>query len=536
MTPHEKGNLDPSFFMDVDPVHGVHRPNHGLANALRKAVLVPLVTEAFKSSFQGSEHGSFALSANEVLGMQIAMLFEVCGRDSDIGFSDSPQVFLGYHVKSVAAFDKYALETGLGAEVSEKCHDALERMYMESKTSASRPFKHVAEKCHDLDLFRCYGGFRMNEKLGQLEREIGAEATNRLARTAVVNIVATGDRLLFSPFSNIGTRSYNPAEFPVCSMPAGCFHALQLMLAEPEVTVAQLPLVDGEHATRFIGSAFKRLHAAQMSKWKHTQWNSKAIAEQRTAVLDALRKLLKVYCKSKNNGTEDDKDDCVLRGNDAYRTLKDKADYADEYVEDMAVRLWTSGEVKIERDGSVRELCSILNETIRNDASGGTSYDEGSVEATAILGAAVTVVCMIQHHLNAGRRSGLSQPSFWPGGTSGSGENKSTEEHTVYRGGGLPEEHLRFFERVLAASDPLYRVPGLLATSFQRGVAIRFMGRSGALPKVLWEIKLKDPDDFGGGCKQVNFLEKTAYGGEKEVGVLTCFPYDTADLPPPVFP
>jgi hypothetical protein len=42
-------------------------------NAPRKAV--PLVAEAFDSSFQGSEHGSFALSVNEMLGMQIAMLF-----------------------------------------------------------------------------------------------------------------------------------------------------------------------------------------------------------------------------------------------------------------------------------------------------------------------------------------------------------------------------------------------------------------------------------------------------------------------------
>ena len=122
---------------------------------------------------------------------------------------------------------------------------------------------------------------------------------------------------------------------------------------------------------------------------------------------------------------------------------------------------------------------------------------------------------MMQHHLNASRRKGLKQPSQWPDGPNGAGENRSTEQNTTFRGGGLPPEHLGFY-KALAKSQQVYRVPGLLATSFQRRVAHQFMERAGTLPKVVWHVKLKDPDQLTGGCKHVNFLEQTAFTTEKE--------------------
>ena len=131
---------------------------------------------------------------------------------------------------------------------------------------------------------------------------------------------------------------------------------------------------------------------------------------------------------------------------------------------------------------------------------------------------------MIQHHLNAGRRKGLSAPSIWPEGANGVGDCNSAKKDTTFRGGGIPEAHVHFY-KALAGTGRIYRIPGLLATSFKTSVAIGFMSRAKDDPKVLWTIKLKDREELGGGCNQVSFLEKTAYTQEKEFlfSTYSCF-------------
>jgi hypothetical protein len=51
--------------------------------------------------------------------------------------------------------------------------ESLERMYMEAKTERSLPYKLVLERCHDLDLYRCYGKKRMIEKRDRMKTELG---------------------------------------------------------------------------------------------------------------------------------------------------------------------------------------------------------------------------------------------------------------------------------------------------------------------------------------------------------------------------
>lgn len=87
-------------FMDYDDVFGVHRPNHGIANAVRKALLVPYVANLHVKHYNGTavkgysfDKQDFALDPQLVFTMQVAMLFEVCGRESDIGFSDDSEVW-----------------------------------------------------------------------------------------------------------------------------------------------------------------------------------------------------------------------------------------------------------------------------------------------------------------------------------------------------------------------------------------------------------------------------------------------------------
>jgi hypothetical protein len=44
---------------------------------------------------------------------------------------------------------------------------------MEAKTERSLPYKLVLERCHDLDLYRCYGKKRMIEKRDRMKTELG---------------------------------------------------------------------------------------------------------------------------------------------------------------------------------------------------------------------------------------------------------------------------------------------------------------------------------------------------------------------------
>ena len=255
----DQGKLPAAFFMDVGvpPVFGVHRPNHGLANALRKAALVRPVTKAC----------SLSLDETLLQVMEVAMLFEKCSRESDIGFNDDQKAFLRYQQASYEAFDKYAQEMKLDTDARQKCKDALERMYRSPKTSESKHIKRVFELCHDLDLYRCLGGDRMVEKLEKIKQKVGPAAGDKLARQAIEWIVATGDRLMFSPFPDLVPRDYQSI-FAQCSEPEGCMRALGLLpvtgtqSASAAYVPAPSPKIPGEHPTRFSDSKFKRLHTA----------------------------------------------------------------------------------------------------------------------------------------------------------------------------------------------------------------------------------------------------------------------------------
>jgi len=154
--------------------------------------------------------------------------------------------------------------------------------------------------------------------------------------------------------------------------------------------------------------------------------------------------------------------------------------------------------------GCSRELCSILNEAIRED-----DHDfEGVLGVKPIpklLAPAVPFVCMLQYHLNAGRRA-QDRQMLWPDG------KNSDEAWTVFRGSGLPESHQGFF-RNLQGKDQWYRVPHPLATSFVKHKAYDFMRlQPDKQPKVLWIIKI-DPSLK---CMNVNFMDKTEVEGEHE--------------------
>ena len=128
---------DSPLLVDRGPVYGIERPNHNLLNAVRKAELVPVLISAFRSSFNSSaldacyktltQETFQKLSAEVVLSTQVALLFEVIGRKSDIGFDDDPTTFLRYHRTSCTEFQKYAV-THLESTAAQLALEALQRM------------------------------------------------------------------------------------------------------------------------------------------------------------------------------------------------------------------------------------------------------------------------------------------------------------------------------------------------------------------------------------------------------------------------
>jgi len=271
---------------------------------------------------------------------------------------------------------------------------------------------------------------------------------------------------------------------------------------------------------RFCSTNFKVAHAALTAKWKLTKWDEPSnLEEQLTLIKESLRSLLTEYCKSYPG----------MNAGMAFEMYLHEALKPEETTADFVARLWCLDAKAREPPNTGleflkgRKLYSILAETIRKDDI-----------SSPLFQPAVTLVCMLQHHLNSARRHGdhvpCNRPVKWPGGRDGpSGENPlddviwSTEMHTVWRGGTLPREHLPFYEemahRSKTRSDAFYRVPQLLATSFHKRVAFEFQEQF-VDNRVLWKVKLRDPNelpqDGGGGCNQATLIEKSAYKTEHE--------------------
>ena len=314
-----------------------------------------------------------------------------------------------YHRASCKAFDVYAKQIPLPEATHRNCLDALERMYMGAKSEASKPYKHVFEKAHDLDLFRCYPSGRMLQKIDAIKTELGVEHGDLLAKKAVQLIALMGDRVLFSPCATVSTQGYHRERFAHCSSLEGALDALQMAGSLEDLLAAAAPtlpamrpgalvmrgaeLLEGAQPTRvrFIGSHFKRLLAAQNAKWRLILWDKQAVAIQRAELLDALRALIAAHCQHYRSVIKQKEGNAFER---ALTKLTDKQ----ARVEDVAVVLWSATKAQANLGG--REFCSVLNEALRVDTGVCESADEhSSVEAQCIsarLEPATLLTAMLQ--------------------------------------------------------------------------------------------------------------------------------------------
>ena len=510
----EPPNYYMDFFWDGGDGHRVERPNHGLANAVRKAFLGKHLVSEYRTHYVGtswSKQDFDNVMENHLVVMQIALLFETCCRESEIGFGDDQETYAKYRKASCEAFDNFAKSKSMSSRQARVCLVALEHMYMQlnapetyhidpADATILQITKHIFEMSHDLDLCRCTFKSKMDEHLKSLKRDVGTQRMEAIAACVEQAILVTGDRLMYSPTQGI-ERGYHPKDFFTYSTDVvKCLNVVEKAFCQKEIVKtaaatkkAHYEKVHGELGTRLSTSQFRNLHNALLARWAVTEWTKLQQYKQIKELIEAIEQLVNAYGEEQN--VQEDHTNAFLET--VIPTLFAAAGMK-KNMEIVATKIWTLPD---KLDGPKVEFCNILNHAIRTDHP-------------LQIGPATKITCMMQHFLNAERREKCNA-NCWPQGDKAEkGKGWSTTENTVYRGGGLPDEHGEFFKCMNDLKPRAYRVPMLLATSFDKGVAKGFMDRQPeSMPKVLWTIKLDAEDK----CKHVNYLEKiTNIQGESE--------------------
>jgi hypothetical protein len=477
---------------DHEAVHGVERPNHSLANALRKAALAPAVIAALEANDAGTAP---TFDAEELVALQLALVFAVCGRESEASSSDDPEAHARFRRVSCDALVAHVRQRGFAEPVVLAASSALESMYDSGAAAAAvgptaAAMRRVVRMCHFLDLFRCLRAETMTKKLASTVEPFvgGPPASNRLARRAVAAIRATGDRLLSdAPAGDLPgcTRcdpevEYDAEAFPRCSLDAReCWRAITASAAAAESREGGGG--GGGHVSAlgrtFATSAFRReyLAAAPPSDYM----------ELLTVVRNALQAHARACGHDKRHA-----DDMHVG------LMKEACEHRHELVNEtmsVAQRLWTSQALY----RNERELCHIINAAIRADGP------DDLIAEVAKLSRGINML------LVSTRRG--AKPARFP------------TDGKCYRGGVLPDAHRFFYERV----GSQFRVPGFLATSLSRPKAVWFANRAstgchGGNHKVVWEVRV-DPegkDDDSMLCRNANYVERTNCAGESCLVVL----------------
>ena len=209
-------NLLQEWSYDLEPRNGIERPNHALANGIRKAILVTLVIKAYRMSpgVYKAQFGeaSFQFTPLHEQVMEVAILFEKCCRESDIGFSsDGPlhtgtkvgqKEFLRYDSNSRKALNSFYQQAGFDNAVQATFHDCvagLKAMYSGHSSAVALTF----EMAHGLDCLRCYNKSQLDKEIFKtLTEHLGAEGCQELAIAAENLLRATGDRIMYCPSGN----------------------------------------------------------------------------------------------------------------------------------------------------------------------------------------------------------------------------------------------------------------------------------------------------------------------------------------------
>lgn len=134
--------------------HTIYRPNHGLAHTLRCAHAIPEVATQFSRSAKGKHR--YLFTQEDIKRMQVAMLFFVVGRQNEMGFFSSPELYYKFRRASSQAFQDYAEQHLMWLYKSkEEIKRYADIIFDYHNLAKSDPAAMIMKQAHCLDLLRC---------------------------------------------------------------------------------------------------------------------------------------------------------------------------------------------------------------------------------------------------------------------------------------------------------------------------------------------------------------------------------------------
>lgn len=194
----------------------IHRYNHGLAHATRKAFFIPFIIDYLlrhgKDEIVQNLQGLIDSEGVEkvIEKLQIAIIFEVAGRESECGSRDDLKTYTQYLENSSNAFRDYCYKNDLVGESRLFASDTEVELFANAiKNKYHNRFQDpdkidvltaILDIGHTLDEFRCYWPSRMQDELGTIDtyyaKDKGSRDLWQLAKFCQKAVRVTGDRLM----------------------------------------------------------------------------------------------------------------------------------------------------------------------------------------------------------------------------------------------------------------------------------------------------------------------------------------------------
>ncbi|GAB4226914.1 MAG: hypothetical protein Tsb0021_03340 [Chlamydiales bacterium] len=213
--PYKDTHIKPRELKKVFKGETVHRYNHGSTHTTRKVFYIPYVVEyfsrhanshlakQFKKELESSSLEDF------IQKLQIAIIFEVAGRESEFGWSANDPTYDNYLKSSAEKFKAYCIRKELvGKNKLFRNSEELERYALGIKEKYPNRIKQekdmdlvasILDTTHSLDLARCYWPSAFLATITQICQNYSNEKNNQdyweLTKFSQSLIRATGDRL-----------------------------------------------------------------------------------------------------------------------------------------------------------------------------------------------------------------------------------------------------------------------------------------------------------------------------------------------------
>jgi hypothetical protein len=203
----------------------IYRPNHGLAHTVRGAFYVPYILDYYANHAVDDQFKNYCktLTRDELIKIQKALLFVVSGRESDLGFSDNPSIYMGYRKRCGEQFVEFAKQDGWSEKDIKKFHNLVvyygDPHYTDKYPDNSQNthyISHIMKLAHNIDLLRCYDPLQFQRDVIQENSELvektpaQAEFLKQLVLLAQHSLDVTGDR--FFCRMNNGKLDLAPAD------------------------------------------------------------------------------------------------------------------------------------------------------------------------------------------------------------------------------------------------------------------------------------------------------------------------------------